>query len=304
MALLPAAALPAALGAQLRARAIGSDAAWATWWHPAANATAWRAPSPVLQRAVRWTPVAAGIDHAELALSGRGEAWRLRVQLVRVDPALVRLRLDADVAADGALQPWTINATEAARRALVAVNAGQFTDRGPWGWIVHEGREVQAPGRGALAGAIVVHDDGRVRIEPPARIDALRGSGAAGITEAVQSYPMLLEGDGDLPALLRSGIGIDLAHRDARLAIGTLRDGRVLLALTRFDAAGVLLARVPFGLTVPEMAALMGALGCQRALLLDGGISAQLAVASPSRARRAAWPGLRQVPLGLIVVPR
>ena len=33
---------------------------------------------------------------------------------------------------------------------------------------------------------------------------------------------------------------------------------------------------MPFGLTSPEMAAVMGALGCRQALLLDGGISGQL----------------------------
>jgi hypothetical protein len=40
--------------------------------------------------------------------------------------------------------------------AAVALNAGQFTDDGPWGWIVHAGRERRAPGSGALAGALVV----------------------------------------------------------------------------------------------------------------------------------------------------
>src|ERR1041385_6645590 len=57
--------------------------------------------------------------------------------------------------------------------------------------------------------------------------------------------------------------------------------------------------RVPFGLTVPEIAGVMGALGAQHAMLLDGGISAQLTV-TDSSGRARAWKGLRRVPLALV----
>jgi exopolysaccharide biosynthesis protein len=101
------------------------------------------------------------------------------------------------------------------------------------------------------------------------------------------------------PPLQHSGNGVDLEHRDARLAIGTLGDGRVLVALTRFDGLGSSLGRIPLGLTTPEMAAVMGALGCRDALMLDGGISGQLAVREPGGSMRS-WPGIRSVPLGLV----
>ena len=120
-----------------------------------------------------------------------------------------------------------------------------------------------------------------------------------------------------MPPALRPGsaAAIDLAHRDARLAACELRDGRLLVALTRFDAVGAdddagavrrlvddAVARLPVGLTVPEAAALAGALGCRRALLLDGGLSAQLLVRDAAgRVRR--WDGLRGVPLGLVALP-
>jgi len=52
-----------------------------------------------------------------------------------------------------------------------------------------------------------------------------------------------------------------------------------------------------------ETAALMGALGCRRAVLLDGGISGQLLVRGRG-AEAQTWRGLRKVPLGLIAVPR
>ena len=66
-----------------------------------------------------------------------------------------------------------------------------------------------------------------------------------------------------------------------------------LLILGFFPAALLL------GLTVPEMAALMGALGARDAMLLDGGISGQLLVRDGRRTH--AWTGLRKVPLGIVV---
>jgi hypothetical protein len=56
---------------------------------------------------------------------------------------------------------------------------------------------------------------------------------------------------------------------------------------------------MPFGLTTPEMAAVMGALGCRHALLLDGGISGQLLVRETGGSVRS-WAGTRRVPMGLV----
>jgi exopolysaccharide biosynthesis protein len=105
--------------------------------------------------------------------------------------------------------------------------------------------------------------------------------------------------DGRLPTALREPGAIDLDHRDARLAIGLDRDGKLLVVLTRLDVAIPGLDRVHFGLTVPEMAAVMGAFGARQAMLLDGGISAQLALQTATGERRA-WPGIRKVPLALV----
>jgi hypothetical protein len=77
----------------------------------------------------------------------------------------------------------------------------------------------------------------------------------------------------------------------------------VLVALTRFDALDGTLDFVPFGLTTPEMAALMGALGCQRAVMLDGGISSQMLIREEDGTTHR-WPGIRRVPMGLVVLPR
>jgi exopolysaccharide biosynthesis protein len=183
----------------------------------------------------------------------------------------------------------------------VAFDAGQFRASLPWGWVVTGGREVLAPQYAPLAAAVVVDPDGRVRIVSPGNVAAERQRGTA--REAFQSYPMLLE-EGRVPApLMQAGQGVDLGHRDSRLALGTLPDGRVIVALTRFDALGQKLGRIPFGLTTPEMAAVMGALGCRRALLLDGGISGQLLVRDSVGAARV-WPGIRSVPMGLVARSR
>lgn len=128
----------------------------------------------------------------------------------------------------------------------------------------------------------------------PAAIAAARAGGR--VREAFQSYPAILAGDGQVPEPLRAaGRGVDLEHRDSRLALCALRDGRLLFALTRFMSPGSPLARLPFGPTTPEMAALMGALGCRQAVLLDGGLSGQMSLRGV-QGEVLSWPGLRAVP--------
>jgi exopolysaccharide biosynthesis protein len=191
-------------------------------------------------------------------------------------------------------ESWTV--AEADSAAVLALDAGQFRQSLPWGWVVSRGHEVLAPQYAPLAGAVVIDASGNVRIVPPDSVAAERSRGSA--HEAFQSYPMLLQ-DGAVPLHLRkAGAGVDLAHRDSRLALGTLSDGRVLIALTRFDALGKPLGRLPFGLTTPEMAAVMGALGARQALMLDGGISGQLMLRDS--AAMHSWRGTRSVPLGLV----
>ena len=73
--------------------------------------------------------------------------------------------------------------------------------------------------------------------------------------------------------------------------------------MTRFDVLGPRLGFIPFGLTVPEMSAVMGALGARDAVLLDGGISALMLVRSEEGGARE-WKGMRAVPLALVALPR
>jgi exopolysaccharide biosynthesis protein len=184
---------------------------------------------------------------------------------------------------------------------VLALNAGQFSGYTPWGWLVRGGRELREPGAGPLSAAVVVDTAGAIDWVEAGDVAARRARG--GVAEAFQSYPVLLAG-GRVPAALRAeGLGIDVAHRDARLAIGRRRDGWIVVALTRFDALGAAGGVLPFGLTTPEMAAVMGALGCVEALALDGGLSAQLRLRAADGGERL-WSGLRRVPLGLVVERR
>jgi uncharacterized protein YigE (DUF2233 family) len=275
-------------GPSLAVRGAGG---WVTWWRRDAAPVRWDGKTPLASR-VAWRPGAAGVEWGELQLRGASEAWRTRVVVVRLDPRRVDLSL---VTAFTRNEGWSL--ADADSGAALALDAGQFRHSMPWGWVVSQGREMLAPEYAPLAGAVVVDPSGAVRVVPPDSVAVEHRRGTA--REAFQSYPMLLQ-DGVVPLPLReAGKGVDLGHRDARLALGTLADGRVVIALTRFDALGPSLGRVPFGLTSAEMAAVMGALGCRWALLLDGGISGQLSVREADGSVRS-WPGTRSVPLGLV----
>jgi len=273
---------------------------WHTWWRSSQAPRAWAEPLPVLAGAARWTAVRPGLERAELRLAGTGEARRLRVVLVRADPRRLRFRLATATRMEGLLGNWSVDSASAG--AVLALNAGQFAGGRPWGWLVRDGVEVQPPGSGPLAMALVAGADGGVRLVTAGELPAVRARGE--IETAFQSYPALLLDDGRVaPALTRAGAGVDVEHRDARLALGILPDGRLLVALTRFDALGGTIGELPVGPTAPEMAALMGALGCRRAMLLDGGISAQLLVRAAS-GPPLAWRAWRRVPLGLVAFAR
>jgi len=250
-------------------------------------------PRTLARPAAAWHESAPGFARAEFDLPGANGGWRTRVVAVRIDPARFRFRLSARV--QGARPGWTVD--RAPGSAVLAVNAGQFSGLSPWGWVVMGGREIRPPGHGPLSTAVAWDTAGRVRWLAPSEIDAERGAGRT--VEAIQSYPTLIDEGGGVPRPLREpGLGVDTEHRDARLAIGALADGRLVVALTRFIGFGPASPALPLGLTLRETAEVMLGLDCRRAVSLDGGISAQLLVREGGRT--LAWRGWRPVPLGLI----
>lgn len=278
--------------------AMRTPSGWRPFWRASAAPRVWRDAS--LARAVRWRAGAGGIEWGELDLAGSGEAWRTRLGVARVHPERVRISVDTAFTPDR-MPAWTID--RAAPDALLAVNAGQFEVSMPWGWVVTDGTEWLAPGFGPLSAAIVGERDGSVRWLHADEIAAYRASHGRSVRWAFQSYPVLLASDSVPLALREPDHDVDVAHRDARAAICVDHDGRIVIALTRFNAVGSHLGFIPFGLTSPEMAGVMGALGCRDAMLLDGGISAQLLLRD-ARGAMHAWHGVRDVPVALVVRPR
>ena len=287
----PARAQAAGLPSSVLARAMGTGGFMTIWRSESAPVTYADGGAPL-----RGTPIGdalpAGIALEQVRLRGSGEAHWTDVVGLRMAPGAVRLALDT--AFDHGRRNWTI--ARAPRGALAAVNAGQFEADLPWGWVRLDGRDFLPAGRGPLVSTLAIDSAGRL---------SLTHGGSAPPVPArwgFQSYPTLLVG-GTVPLALRSaGLGLDVAHRDARLAIGTRSDGTVVVAMTRFAGLGRGLGVLPFGLTTPEMAAVMGLLGVREAVLLDGGISAQLMV-QPASGRASSWPGLRSVPLALVAYP-
>ncbi|WP_373059561.1 phosphodiester glycosidase family protein [Gemmatimonas sp.] len=236
------------------------------------------------EAALRWTTWSTVLGARKVAV---------RIVAVDVDPA--RLALSLELARDGGeLLPWSLDV--APSDALLAMNAGQFTDEGPWGWVVHRSREWQAPGSGPLSGAFVVDSMGHIRIAAADAIDSVRRAG--GVREALQSFPLLLERGRAPRVLCDPTAALDHDHRDIRLALGVRADGHVLIALSRYDGVGRLAERLPIGPTTMEMAEVMRRLGAVDALMLDGGLSAQLLLRQGTVTHR--WDGLRRVPLALV----
>ena len=240
-----------------------------------------------------------GLEWAERPLADSETGSPTRLVVVWIDPARYRFSLAAAVSAGGTQPEWSID--RAPPSAGVAINAGQFAGASPWGWVVHQGIEARPPGVGPLSSAVVFGKDGRLRLVDADALEDVRDSGVA--AEAIQSYPTLLHGSGEVPlALRRPGRGVDLTHRDSRLAVGITHDGRLVIALTHFDGLGGTLPSAPWGPTIPEMVAIMRRLGCVRAVSLDGGLSSQLLVRDSAGVVRS-WHGWRAVPMGLFAEP-
>jgi exopolysaccharide biosynthesis protein len=250
----------------------------------------------LLALGVLWHAVQPGVWKREMPMASDGPLSVVRAIAIRLDPA--KVRFDMATRDEGVGGGWSIDRMPLT--SVVAFNAGQFRGAWPWGWVVEDGFEEQEPGDGTLVMSFVVDSAGRVSLISPNELPAVRGH----VQLAFQSYPALLIGNGEEPwEFQAAGRGVDLDHRDSRLALGTLEDGSVVVVITRLAALGPGGETLPFGPTVREMAAFMRSLGCQRAMLLDGGISSQLALRGTDGSVKR-WKNWRTVPLGLVVTPR
>ena len=96
---------------------------WRTWWRAEAAPARWAAGDARVSAAVRWRPLREGMELGELDLAGTGEARRLRVVLVRLDP--VRFHFALESRTRGRRHgTWTVDSAPDA--AVLAFNTGQF----------------------------------------------------------------------------------------------------------------------------------------------------------------------------------
>jgi hypothetical protein len=253
--------------------------------------------SAALSLGVTWITVSPGVALNETTMSKAGPLAVVRAITLRIDPDANFFELRRASTDQGLRAAWTIDSIPA--NAVLALNTSQFTAGFPWGWVVRNGIEEQPPGNGPLSMAFVVDQRGRATLATHPEILARQENPVL----AFQSFPALLV-DGEMPWELRApGRGVDLSHRDSRLAICTTRKGMVIVVLTRFGAFGDAGGTLPWGPTVPEMATHMRGMGCDRAMLLDGGVSSQMAVRRPS-GTLTKWTNWRMVPMGIVVSPK
>jgi Phosphodiester glycosidase len=240
-----------------------------------------------------WHPVRAGVQRTTFPLRATGILSHVQVIALRIAPCAVRFTTERRTADYGLRNAWSIDSLDDA--TIVAFDGGQFRGTMPWGWYVHDGRELQPTGVGPLSLALTIDSSDHVALHTIAEINSARMH----LRDALQSYPTLLV-DGVIPAALRPGAhDIDLTHRDSRLAIGITAHDELLIVITRVGGSGGAVGMLPLGPTVPELAAIMQRLGAVRAVGLDGGLSSQLAVRDSSGALMALrnW---RRVPIGIV----
>lgn len=249
-------------------------------------------------RGLKWQEARPGMSWTELELDAGALHIPVRAIVARVDPKGYRFHLQTATRANRVTGAWTVDS--AGSDAALAVNAGQFKEAGPWGWLVRHGVEASLPGQGALAVAIAFDTAGNVHWLSGGKLNAARQDPS--IAEAFQSYPQLLR-EGLVPPAALDGRSVDHGHRDARLILAETYSGELLFVLTRLDFLGKTTQRVPIGLTFPESVILLRALGARNAVMLDGGISAQMMVRD-NNGTSLRWPGIRAVPVGLVAVPR
>lgn len=251
-----------------------------------------------LPRALTWRTAQPGLEWSEAVLRAGSLRWPVRAIVVRMEPDSFDLELVLSTRANRMTGTWHIDSAPA--NAAFALNAGQFKETGPWGWVVLDSYEHRDPGYGPLSAGIAIDTAGRIHWVPPSGFAKARADRS--IRFAFQSYPLLLL-DGAVPPLLHASGDVDRDHRDARLILGQMPDGALLIVMTRYDGFGGATERVPIGLTVPESVALMKALGVRNAVMLDGGISAQMLVRQSDGVAHK-WSGFRKVPLALVARPR
>lgn len=231
---------------------------------------------------VSWVPTSKGLEVADLLVRRDPNPQTVDVVLARLDPKQWRLRVvgseewDARPVADFA----------ASTHLTIAVNAAYFSDEGPLGLVVSDGKRRHRD-VGHRAAHFVSDGPGLLpRILNEKRADV------GHVDQAFQGFPSIMT-DGTTYGYMRvGGRGFDVWKVDRRTAVCVTRDAHVILLVT--DS-------LSNGLSLDELATLLGGLGCVDAMGLDGGASAAMSIRAKGHTREV--PGLRGVQVVLGATP-
>lgn len=200
--------------------------------------------------------------------------------VVRVDPEDWDFRVfgDEDFSRRGIL--------EHAGAANVAVNASFFAEEGPVGLVLQDGG-VRVPQGSARAAHFLVDP-----LYGP-RVDNRKGASLEGVEHGVQGFPAIMSGGETFSYMRVGGRGFPVHELSRRTAVCVDWDGQVVFAVTDTPLNG---------LTLNELATVMGGLGCEDAMGLDGGSSTALYVRAGDRS--ATVDARDGVPVVVLVEPR
>ncbi len=231
----------------------------------------------------RWEQVAAGLATAELQFLRPPDPRAVKLVILDVEPTLWRLRV-------WGRDDWSRDdvATLADEAGLVwAVNGPYFAEDGPLGLVVSDGvvRNRQGTRRSAH---FLVDGPGR---RP--RIVNERRATVADIDQGFQGFPAMMSSGRTFGYLRTGGRGFSVSEVDRRTAACTDTRGHLLVMATDTWTSG---------LSLSELATVMGGLGCVDGMAFDGGASTSLWLDVPGARRHI--DGFEPVPVILGASPR
>ena len=284
-----AALVLAALQAQTPTLEVRVGNEWRPWRDAAPNSAATR--EALLDLAVTWRDSAPGLRRGDFEVRTASGYLRNSMAIIELEAARFHFSLGiTPPSARRSAAEWLASDST----LVLTSNTGLFRENGtPQGLVLVDGSR-----HSALAGwldAVVVLEDGQVRFTDVA---GARASHLPSRGSSFQTLPWLIR-DGRVVYGYTSGLRLSRTHRDRRIILCLGATGTVRLLLSNFEMFGAPAGPVPIGLTIPEQAAIAAGVGCQDAVALDGGISAQIALRTGSRMVR--MPGWRKVPLMLLV---
>ncbi len=205
----------------------------------------------------RYRELSPGLELGELSFLRPPDPREVEVVVVRVDPGQWQFRV-------WGRDDWSrasVSTLAGEAGLALAVNGPYFAADGPLGLVVSDGRVRNRQGSRRAAHFVVGAGETAPRIvnEKKAQLGKL--------DQGFQGFPSIMS-DGRTFAYMRTGgRGFDVDAIDRRTAACTDGDGKVLLLVTDVWTAGLSLA---------DLATVLGTLGCVDAMAFDGGASTAL----------------------------